>query len=113
MSEPWFGKSWRAECCEASSHVATPVGRLCLRCREPVLMGAQGLLQPCVHGVKDGKVEATLEPIHLDCLVRSMRPHGPECPHCRGKSRWDEHHPDCQRKETGICSCVPMPEGKR
>lgn len=111
MAERWFGQSWGATCCEPSAHVTTPVGQPCMRCREPIKLGDQGLVHPHVHEVIGGHVAYSMEPIHVACLVRSIRPHGPECPHCRGKEP-DAHAPDCQRTQTGICSCTPMPEGK-
>lgn len=110
-TERWFGKSWGASCCEASTHVKTPIGRPCLRCREPIRVGDQGLIHPLVHGVAEGKALVTLEPTHLDCFLKSVRPHGPDCPHCRGKDI-REHTTDCQRNQTGLCTCQPMPAGR-
>lgn len=109
----WFGKSWGAACCEAEAHAPTPVGRPCMHCREPILEGSQGLIHPVV-GERIGNMAAySMEPTHLDCFLKTIRPHGPECPHCRGAERID-HDRDCAYRVSGDnCTCIPMPEGKR
>lgn len=109
--ERWFGKSWGAACCEVEAHAPTPIGRPCMQCREPIVEGNQGLIRAVVHEVVDGKVAYSIEPVHLECFLRTIRPHGPECPHCRGLEP-RLHDPECRRKETGLCTCIPMPEGK-
>lgn len=111
MEERWFGTSWRAPCCDPNGHVPTPVGQPCMHCREPIKLGDQGLIHTVVHEVREGQARFTREPTHLDCYLRTIRKHGPECPHCRGKNP-SEHAPDCRRNETGLCSCTPMPEGE-
>lgn len=103
----WFGQSWGAPCCEPEEHVPTPIGRPCLRCREPIREGDQGLVQPYVRDC-DGQWTASVEPLHIDCFLRSIRPHGPECPHCRGVEP-HAHHPGCAMRTTGLCDCQPMP----
>lgn len=85
----WFGESWGAPACEPEWHAETPVGQLCLMCKEPVLAGHQGVLMPFFDGER-----ATIVPEHLDCLMRSVLPHGPDCPRCCGLNR-DQHEPDC------------------
>lgn len=109
--ERWFGKSWGAACCEVEAHAPTPIGRPCMQCREPIREGDQGLVHPYVRDWKhepDGDIRFTMEPVHLDCFLRTIRPHGPECPHCRGlEPRF--HAAECQRSETGLCTCIPMP----
>lgn len=105
----WFGTSWGAPCCDPEDHVPTPIGRPCLRCREPIRDGDQGLISPLISMVGD-VYTGSIEPTHIDCFLKTVLPHGPECPHCRGKNP-SEHAPDCRRNETGLCSCTPMPEG--
>lgn len=102
----WFGKSWGAPCCEEDEHVATPVLSLCARCQEPILEGQQGVVMPLVDCGR-----ATTIAKHLDCFLRGILPHGPECPHCRGVEPRD-HAPDCGTRTTGLCTCIPMPEGQ-
>lgn len=111
MQEKWFGKSWGAPCCDPNDHVPTPIGRPCMHCREPMVEGSQGLIRAVVHEVRGGKVHWTAEPSHVDCFLRTIRPHGPECPHCRGLAPRD-HAPGCAMRTTGLCDCQPMPEGK-
>lgn len=102
----WFGQSWGAPCCEPEDHVPTPIGRPCLRCREPIREGDQGLVQPLL-----ALGEVSIEPLHIECFLRSVRPHGPECPYCRGAERID-HDAECAyRKAGGVCSCREMPSG--
>lgn len=106
----WFGKSWGAPCCEAELHVETPIFTVCSRCREPILPDAQGFLIPHVEMTGDvytGSVKAQ----HLDCFLKGILPHGPDCPHCRGVDP-HAHHPGCAMRTTGLCDCQPMPEGR-
>lgn len=103
----WFGQSCGAPCCEPEDHVPTPIGRPCLRCREPIREGDQGLISPLI--TFSGSF--SIEPHHLDCWLKGILPHGPECPHCRGVEP-RLHNPLCQRNETGFCTCIPMPEGR-
>lgn len=104
----WFGKSWGAACCEAEAHTETPVGVACSRCREPILEGQQGLVHPHIDMLESGAMRSMMKPVHLECFLRTIRPHGPECPHCRGlEPRF--HAAECQRRETGLCTCIPMP----
>lgn len=110
----WFGQSWGAPCCEPEDHVPTPIGRPCMRCREPIREGDQGLISPYVRDWKrepDGDIRVTIEPHHLDCWLKGILPHGPECPHCRGVEPRD-HAPGCAMRTTGLCDCQPMPEAK-
>lgn len=109
MTEKWFGDSWGAPCCEVEAHAPPPVGRPCMRCREPIKLGDQGLLHPHIAMVGD-VYTGSIEPTHLDCFLRSIRPHGPECPHCRGVEP-HAHDPGCSMRTTGLCDCQPMPEG--
>lgn len=103
----WFGQSWGAPCCEPEDHVPTPIGRPCLRCREPIREGDQGLVSPLVQ--LGG--EWSIEPHHIDCWLKGILPHGPECPHCRGAERID-HDRDCAYRVRGDnCTCIPMPAG--
>jgi len=112
MSEHWFGKNWGAPACDPNYHVSTPVGVACMYCREPIILGDRGMMQTVVHGAsEDGAVRATLEPAHLHCFLKRIRPHGPECPHCRGKELC-EHAEDCQRNVKGYCTCLPIPPGQ-
>lgn len=81
-----------------------------MRCREPIVEGDQGLVQPHIVDC-DGQWIGTIEPLHIDCFLRSIRPHGSECPHCRGVEPRD-HAPGCAMRTTGLCDCQPMPEGR-
>ncbi len=113
MTEQWFGASWGAPCCDPHDHVATPVGELCMHCREPIIEGSQGLIHSVVHAVEEGKVVWSREPTHVDCYLRTIQQHGPECPHCRGAGAQIDHDRECAyRVSGGNCTCIPMPEGR-
>ncbi len=104
----WFGESWGAPCCEEDEHVPTPVGELCARCKEMICAGEQGV----VSGLVLLSGEMTTIAYHLDCYLRGILPHGPECPYCRGAERID-HDAECGYRQRGDrCSCRPMPEGQ-
>jgi hypothetical protein len=100
----WFGKSWGAPCCEEDQHVVTPIGEPCARCREPIRAGDQGLISPLAK--LDGARDVIAH--HLDCYLKGILPHGPECPHCRGAERID-HDKGCAYRERGEnCTCMPL-----
>jgi hypothetical protein len=104
----WFGKSWGAPCCEEDEHVRTPVNEPCARCREPLREGDQGVTT-LAYSERRGRHTIAF---HLDCFLGGILPHGPECPHCRGVEPRD-HAPACgMRGESGLCTCIPMPEGQ-
>jgi hypothetical protein len=42
----WFGESWGAPVCEPEQHTATPVGRICVECDNPVEDGDTGFVMP-------------------------------------------------------------------
>ena len=103
----WFGKSWGAPCCEPEEHFATPVREPCLYCGELILAGDQGLLMPIVN---PDERSARVAAAHLDCYLKRILPHGPDCPHCRGKER-DEHALRCEyRQSGGDCNCIGLEE---
>lgn len=104
----WFGKSWGAPCCAEDEHVATPVWERCSRCREPIMPDDQGMVMPLV--AEFGSVERIST--HLDCYLKQINPHGPDCPHCRGAERID-HDRDCAYRMSGEnCTCIPIPGSK-
>lgn len=82
-----------------------------MRCREPILEGDRGLIRPLAREVIGDQAAYSMEPMHLECFLQTILPHGPECPHCRGVEPRD-HAPDCAMRTTGLCDCQPMPEGK-
>ena len=106
----WFGKSWGAPCCEEDEHVPTPLWAACLRCKEPIREGDQGIVTPLVSMIGDVYTGTTCA-YHLDCWTKHLLPHGPDCPHCRGVEP-RAHHPGCAMRTTGLCDCQPMPEGE-
>lgn len=102
----WFGQSWGAPCCDPDDHVATPVFMACLHCKEPILPDAQGLMMPLVESPERCSICA----VHLDCYLQRILPHGPDCPHCRGKEL-SNHALRCEyRQNGGDCNCVPLEE---
>lgn len=104
----WFGKSWGAPCCEEDEHVPTPVGESCARCREPFREGDQGV---ATLAFSERRGRHTIA-FHLDCYLKGILPHGPECPHCRGAVPID-HDRDCAYRLRGDnCTCIPMPEAR-
>jgi hypothetical protein len=68
----WFGTPWprpalRAPVCEIDAdRVETPVGEECLFCHETIQPTDRGVLIPHM-----GLVNATIEPAHIECLVRN------------------------------------------
>lgn len=69
----------------------------------------QGILSPLVTVVSGGANVQWLA-YHLDCFLKGILPHGPECPHCRGLEPKD-HAPSCTSRTSGLCDCQPMPPG--
>lgn len=63
----WFGPSWGAAVCEPERHKPTPIGELCLDCREPFVNGDQGLTIPGVHDGVFG-----LRSIHIACFLNEL-----------------------------------------
>jgi hypothetical protein len=100
----WFGKSWGAPCCDPETHVLTPVGSICWRCDERIAKDDQGVTMPFVPA--EGSVDFLHA--HLDCYLKTILPHGPDCPHCRGKER-AQHHERCAYRAHGDdCNCVAL-----
>ncbi len=103
----WFGKSWGAPCCEEDEHVPTPLWARCSRCQESIVDGDQGVVMPLVTLTGDCELIAQ----HLDCFLKGILPHGPDCPHCRGIEP-HKHPLNCSMRTTGLCDCQPMPKGQ-
>lgn len=96
----WFGEHWGAPICDETFHVPTPVGAPCLDCEEPIAEGDQGLSTPFFTDET-----FTVRFRHLDCFLRTILPHGPECWNCRGLER-NQHKMSCSyRKHGGNCDC--------
>lgn len=104
----WFGKSWGASCCEEDEHVRTPVWEKCTRCKEPIREADQGVGMYLL-GEFSHRTAASVEMLyyHLDCYLKGILPHWPECPHCRGVEP-RQHAPGCAMRTTGLCDCQPM-----
>lgn len=102
----WFGKNWGAPICASEDRVATPVGTPCLDCNEPIAEGDQGVVMPFTD-VVDDVIVSRLVANHLDCFLKSVLPHGPDCERCRGLER-QAHSPSCEYR-TGegeaLCGC--------
>jgi len=64
----WFGESWGAPVCEPEDHAATPVGKLCGGCREPIREIDHGVIMPFLGSETDDKEMA----MHLSCLMRNL-----------------------------------------
>lgn len=112
--EQWFGDSWGAPCCDPNDHAPTPVGQACMHCREPIKLGDQGLIHAVGHFNEERPLTWTMEPTHVDCYLRTIQQHGPECPHCRGAGAQIDHDRECAyRVSGGNCTCRPMPGGQR
>lgn len=99
----WFGKSWGAPVCDPESRAPTPVGSKCMRCEELIATDDQGVTLPYV-----GNPGVTLAHWHLDCYLKTILPHGPDCKHCRGKEREEHHHRCAYRQVGGECNCVAI-----
>jgi hypothetical protein len=63
----WFGKSWGAPVCEATAHVATPIGRACVRCITIIEAKDYGFILPLV-----GDAGATTAVYHHACFMKSI-----------------------------------------
>lgn len=101
----WFGQSWGAPVCEAEDHVPTPVGKPCIDCLETIVLGDRGIVTPLL--LAEGSITVAQ---HLECFLKKILPHGPDCPHCRGKEP-EEHHPRCNYRTVasdGRCNCVAL-----
>jgi hypothetical protein len=70
--------------------------------------GDQGFVMPVVAAYENSGFDMIA--YHLDCFMKSILPHGPDCPHCRGVEP-RMHAPLCSSKTTGLCDCIPMPDG--
>jgi len=84
----WFGKHWGAPLCDETEHVATPVGRLCLDCGEPIAEEDDGVLIPTIAET------VTIEPSHLNCHLRGIVgsvAHQMKLCSCYGGSAKDQH----------------------
>jgi hypothetical protein len=98
----WFGAPWNPRCCDPGERSSVPEGGRCSGCDAPIVEDDQGFLIP--HCPLKGMPE--LRPIHLDCFLKTVLPHGPSCEHCRGKNK-QEHATFCEyRQGTGNCNCV-------
>ena len=97
----WFGKSWGAPACDPEDHEPTPQVSHCMECDKPILPDDQGIAMPVLHA----DYTATRGYWHLDCYLKKVLPHGPDCTHCRGHDRsW--HLPGCgYGTPVGRCTC--------
>jgi hypothetical protein len=104
----WFGNSWGAPCCDPEEHIETPVGEKCPRCGELIGHLDQGVTMTLV----PLSGPATLIHTHLDCFLKQILPHGPDCKRCRGRER-RLHKMDCAyRRHGGECECITTPGGE-
>jgi hypothetical protein len=88
----YFGAQWDAPILGGATQVATPVGQSCLNCGELIEAGDRGLLRPYLSAPQhDGRPEASVEPVHLECELRAIMGHEVGvCPcHGYGSSRLD------------------------
>lgn len=67
----YFGGRWDAPAVDAGLPGPTPVGRACLYCHEPIVLGEWGFMMPCVRMGEDGKPVGSAEPAHRECLLWS------------------------------------------
>ena len=63
----WFGESWGAPVCDPVNHKPTPVGEVCLMCKEPIAADDQGLTIP--HASMEG---IELRSMHIDCFLKNV-----------------------------------------
>lgn len=72
----WFGEPWpdgrepASVCEDPGNRVPTPIGALCLHCREEIIEGDRGVLSPAVEMAGDGILMVKTLPIHIECLLR-------------------------------------------
>jgi hypothetical protein len=97
FGEPWNGHPFSTEQVHLQ-RAETPVGQLCLDCQEPVAAGDRGLLHAVLRGGwlpgdPDGP-RAEIEPLHIECQLRSLFSHDlRQCHH---------HYPDRSTREEAL-----------
>lgn len=63
----FFGPRWDAPLLDDAEKVATPAGKPCMRCAEPIVEGERGLIRVAIRQVPGGAFEGSPEPIHAEC----------------------------------------------
>jgi hypothetical protein len=64
----FFGDPWPSGICDEGTQVETPLGVLCLLCREPIQVFDQGSFMASALGLHD----AGPQPVHRECSLRSV-----------------------------------------
>lgn len=82
MTVYYFGARWDSPRLDQATQTSTPVGAVCLYCKEPIVVGDRGLWTPRI----GAEGHATSEPAHAECELVHIHGHAfGVCP-CRG---WD------------------------
>jgi hypothetical protein len=71
----YFGDPWDAPIVAHAEPIATPVGRSCIICGEPIVQGEQGIMMPVFYRGPDGATVARLEPEHRGCALLGLVGH--------------------------------------
>jgi hypothetical protein len=80
----FFGRRWDAPIVDYARQVETPTGQSCLDCAEPIEEGDRGFLRGCVRLGDNGETIGSVEPIHVECDLRSHQGHTLGFCHCTG-----------------------------
>lgn len=84
MPQTYFGEPWDVPAVDDAIAGPTPVGERCVYCPDLIEEGDQGFLLPTARVGPDEKLIATVEPIHRECMVRSIIG---SVPHLEGRCR--------------------------
>jgi hypothetical protein len=71
----YFGERWDAPLVDEAKQVPTPVGQTCYACGELIAEGDRGLMRGCMRLGEDGQPVGSIEPVHVECDLRSVLGH--------------------------------------
>lgn len=76
MTKGYFGEYWDVPATELLDRLPTPVGEKCLDCGEPIVLGEQGYIMPCILDQDEhGRWITDFRPIHRECQLLSVVGH--------------------------------------
>lgn len=84
MTTVYFGPRWDAPLLDGAVQTATPVGKGCMLCAEPVADGDRGLIRVAVRKVPGGEFAGSPEPIHAECDLLGVVGHTVGVCRCTG-----------------------------
>lgn len=72
MAQIYFGDPWDVPAVNDAISAPTPLGERCVYCPDVIEEGDQGFLMSAADMGPDGKVVASLRPVHRECMVREI-----------------------------------------